>query len=454
MVQDLGVARIIRTTYDDGTVVEEPWPYDAEDVWEPAPDESEVAATLEDLVYEAVDTIERGEDRYRAYVVHTSLGSVLDQIDSEIRRGCAGATHRALRLAIEEVDELVDEGIEDSYGTLSELLQRAVDLYAVACAKGEADPEEVADWLLDFRLRSRDVDSASAPLSVFADALGDRGLAILRIALDEADAAAQARGLLTQSRLTDDLLVELADLDGDVDGAVAILQREPADPVGIVRRLVVAGRGEAAVEWVDRARAAQRVSAMGATAHHLGAIEIAELYAALDRRHEALETMRTAFKDLPVWTVFRALGEFAGRFGLGEVEQSWARDEARRIAERKGGDGSALVSIALGQGDPDAAWRAADTYGPGSEGERLVDQTAESHPLRAVAHYRSRVERMLERPDAPLYPAVAALLVRMGDLAQLGGEAEAWREFVLSLRDRFRNRPALRRELDKARLPG
>lgn len=42
----------------------------------------------------------------------------------------------------------------------------------------------------------------------------------------------------------------------------------------------------------------------------------------------------------------------------------------------------------------------------------------------------------------------------MGDLAQLGGEPEAWREFVLSLRNRFRNRPALRRELDRAGLPG
>ena len=448
------MARIIRTTYDDGTVVEEPWPYDAEDVWEPAPDDTEVAVTLEDLVFEAVDTIEQGEYRYGAYVIHTSLGSVLDQIDSEIRRGYAGATHGALRLAIEEFDELVDDGVDDSYGTLGELLQRAVDLYAVACVKGKADPEEVAQWLLDFRLRSRGLDSASAALSTFAGALGERGLAALRIALDEADAVAQTRGLLTESTPVDDLLVELADLDGDVDRAVAILQREPADPAGIFRRLVQAGRGEAAVGWADRARAAQRVSAAGGTTHHLGAIEIADLYAALDRRHDALETMRTAFKDAPGWTVFRALSEFAERFGLGEVERSWARDEARRIAERKGGDGSALVSIALGEGDADAAWRAADTYGAGNQRERLVDQTAEAHPLRAVAHYRSQVERMLERPNAPIYPSVAALLVRMGHLAQLGGEPEPWRAFVLSLRDRFSNRPALRRELDKARLPG
>lgn len=306
----------------------------------------------------------------------------------------------------------------------------------------------MAEWHLALRLSEPEVQ---APLGAFAAALGEVGIARYRESL--ADAEGSPMALPFGEDTIASLMVELADLDGDVDRAVEVLERGEPDTVGIFRRLAAAGRHEEAIEWGRRVESEGRLAFKPRSDHFLDVVTLADCYVRLDRRNEALSLMRRAFTRSPGWTSFTEIGSFADRFDFGAVERAWARSEALRAAKAKKGTAEAVVEIALGEGDHDGAWAAAETYGAPRMMERLAQDTAETHPARAASYYRSRVEAMLVRPDAPSYPAVASQLLRIGQLQAAAGTAAEWESYVRALRQRYSNRPALRRELDKAGLP-
>ena len=62
-----------------------------------------------------------------------------------------------------------------------------------------------------------------------------------------------------------------------------------------------------------------------------------------------------------------------------DTERGWALDHARELAGGPGA-GSVLVQLSLSEGDVDAAWKAADRYGPGWAWQELATQGAEARP--------------------------------------------------------------------------
>lgn len=416
----------------------------------PAPDDP-LVQNLEELVLAAIDDLDPLYEDWGHTLHDSGMSRALDRIEKHLDRGEAAATRPALELAVQELTDLDLDEVDDHYGTLSEALQRSIDLYARACVLAPPEPHDLAQWHLALRLSEPE---ARAPLADFAPALGEEGLAVYRASLADAEAAAATTALSFQRDAVTALIVELADLDGDVDRAVEALQRGEPDAVGICRRLASAGRDEQAIEWASRAETEGRLAFDPGTERLLDAAVAADCFVRLGRRDEALSLMRRQFARDPAWRSFTYLGSYADRFGLGELERAWARDEARRKAEARNGTGDALVSIALGEGDGDAAWAAADRYGAGPVMmEQIARDTSETHPARAADHFRSRAEAMLQRPDTRVYPHAAALLVRVGQLQAAAGTITDWEAYVRGLRRRYSNRPALRRELDKARLP-
>jgi uncharacterized Zn finger protein len=279
--------------------------------------------------------------------------------------------------------------------------------------------------------------------------LGEQGLVVYRDALAQAEKAA----LPSQEDEVVRLWVELADVDGDVDRAVELLQRGEPDTVGICSRLAAAGRDEEAIEWGRRVESEGRFAFSARSDHFLDVATLADCYVRLGRQDEALDLVRREFTRQPAWSTFAELGSYADQFGLGEPERQWARDEAVRIATTKKGTGDAVVEIALGEGDHDAAWAAADTLGAPRMMERLAKATSETHPARSAAYLRSQVDAMLTHPHSPIYPHAAELLVQIGELQAAAGTRPEWESYVRELRERYRNRPALRRAMDKAHLP-
>ena len=119
----------------------------------------------------------------------------------------------------------------------------------------------LAKWLVKFRR-----DSPGWPaveLSMFIDAFDERALAEYRRAVDRW--SADTAGVDDFSRYeVHAALLELADHDGDIDRAIELLSSgsEHAAYGSIICRLLAAGRRLEAVDWLDRAVAAGRISAI------------------------------------------------------------------------------------------------------------------------------------------------------------------------------------------------
>jgi len=96
------------------------------------------------------------------------------------------------------------------------------------------------------------------------------------------------------------------------------------------------------------------------------------------------------------------------------------------------------------QPSPFSTWTGEHSYA-----DRVAAAVAKSHPERALAIYRQRVEDNLQRAHVSAYEAVAAYLRKMRPILQsLDLEAE-WAQLLADIRLRYRNRPRFMEILDK-----
>lgn len=394
-------------------------------------------------------------DYRRTFGIATEVQGLLDELEQLLDHGgngAAGAAAPALLKAL-TATRRITEHADDSSGVVGDACQRAADLYARACREGTVDGVKLARWLLKFRESSP--GWPETPLENFAPALGDKGLAIYRTRVAELDRDASGLGHVDRFRV-DQMLLELADHDGDVDAAVALLTRDAEHTQfgAIVTRLMAAGREGEALRQTDRAVAAGRIGMLGqGNDFWLSPEDVANRYAAHGRPDDALAVLRRAFARQPGRAAYEVLSRVADRLGVGNVERTWAVEEAKRIARRPHMTGQALVEIALGDDDVERAWAAADDFGAGNAWRRLAEASKESMPMRAVGLHLEALAPKLERADRGAYADVAAQLREMREYYKRGGAVADFEVLVRSLRDTYRRRPSFIATLDKARLP-
>ena len=114
--------------------------------------------------------------------------------------------------------------------------------------------------------------------------------------------------------------------------------------------------------------------------------------------------------------------------------------------------GAVLVQLLLSEGDVDAAWQAADRYGPGWAWRELADRGAEARPVEAADLYRPQLENDLRHPNTKLYPGIAATLATMAELYERGGRSADFASFIAQIRQDYGRRPSLMKALDAKRL--
>ncbi len=412
-------------------------------------DDSQAKAELEAHVRNTL--VFRGfVDYRRSFEVAGVASEVLDELENHLNSGAAEIARPGLLRALTRLRKITEHA-DDSSGSIGDECQRAADLYARACRLGEPDPVKLATWLVKFR-----ADSPGWPhlvLADFVDAFDEQALGTYRRAVAALDRKLADRDQFGRFEV-DAMLLELADHDGDVERAVHLLsQREHPQYGAIIDRLRAAGRTEDAVTWIDRAVAEGRVSSRGGgNEYWLSADHVAETYRGLDRIDDAVAVLRADFVRQPSVGAYRVLLDFSAGVGRADTEHTWALDHARQLASDRFAAGAVLVQLCLSDGDIEAAWQAADRYGPGWAWRELADRGAEARPVDAADLYRPQLEKDLRYPNSKLYPDIAATLATMAELYERGGRSADFASFMAQIRQDYGRRPSLMKALDAKRL--
>ncbi len=181
--------------------------------------------------------------------------------------------------------------------------------------------------------------------------------------------------------------------------------------------------------------------------------DVAATYRDLGRIDDALGVLRADFVRSPSISTYRVLLDFASGIGRTETERLWAFDHARQLAASdRFAFGAVLVQLCLSEGDIDAAWQAADQYGPGWAWRELADRGAEARPVEAADLYRPQLEKDLRFPNTKLYPGIAATLATMAGLYERGGRSADFASFMAQIRHDYGRRSSLMKALDAKRL--
>lgn len=412
-------------------------------------DDAQAKAEYETYVQNALEF--RGFIDYReTFGVAEAASAVLDELEDLVDSGAAEVARPALLRALTRLRTITEQS-DDSSGYIGGQCQRAADLYARACRLGRPDPVKLATWLVKFR-----ADSPGWPdlvLADFADTFDDKALKAYRRAVAALDKklAGQTSGRFE----VDQMLLELADHDGDVDRAVQLLSEGDHPQFGaIVERLRAAKRTDEAVTWIDRAVAEGRLSSHGGgNDYWLSPDDVAETYQKLGRIDDAVGVLRAEFDRRPSVENYCALRDFAASIDRADAERSWAFDQATRLAATdRFAAGAVLVQLHLCELDIDAAWEAADRYGPGWAWRELADRGAAARPVAAADLYRPELEKDLRYPNSKIYPDIAARLAIMAKLYKKGGRSADFAEFMSQIRQEYGRRPALMRALDARKL--
>ncbi len=387
-------------------------------------------------------------DYRRSFDVARDAEDVLDQLEEVIDAGAPDAAAPALLKATSRLRTL-SLNADDSGGTIGSANQRAADLYARACREGNPDASKLARWLVKFR-----ADSPGWPqvdLRDFVAAFDDRALTLYRKGVDALADKLVGADFWQRSDLRE-MQVELADHDRDVDRAVALLSGDDDRVMygAIVSRLKAAGRGEDVLIWMDRAVAKGRLAVHQAgNDFWLHAQDIADTYREADRTDDAVEVLRSAFRSRPGSETYSMLLDFARLDAREEREREWAIDHVRSSTVTNASGGAVLIELALFDGDLDAAWDAATTYGPGHGWRELALASSADRPLAAAGLYRPFLAAELRQADTRKYPTIATTLVTMRQLHERGGRPADFAAYLAEVRATYAKRSSLMRELDK-----
>lgn len=388
----------------------------------------------------------------------------LDELEGILNEDYPEVVAPALLRVTTRLRSQLTERVDDSSGMVGSVCQRAVELYARACRKGDPDGVRLGRWLAKFRLESPGWPQVT--LNDFLPALGAKGLAVYRRA---AQVAAEEAGQGPDSQHHYELntmLLELADHDGDLDLAVEILERGGHPQyAAIIDRLLDAGRRRDAVYYLNRAVQEGRVSnasqiswAGADNPFWVVPSRAVELYLADGLEDEAMVLVRELFHRTPTTENYDLLLGTAEKLGRREQEReaviAWAENETWRNAD-------VLVSLALHEGDVERAWEAVDRWGTGpATWEELVETRPQPRPGDAIRLYEREVEKVLVQPGRKNARQAAVMAERIRAIAAeadvekdgSGPHVTAFQSWLNSLRGRYRRRPTVREEFDELHL--
>ncbi|WP_352251152.1 DUF6880 family protein [Amycolatopsis nalaikhensis] len=360
------------------------------------------------------------------------IGAVLDTLQRMLDAGSPADLAPLARRTVDDISETLEQS-GDHAGDLGDRLERAVELYARACAARPPDPEKLADWIVEVEF-----DGPGWPvidLAEFATALGEPGLKRIKSTVDDVLAVS---GPGHRRDVAERLQEQLAEVLGDVDGLVAILSAKPPRrdvSLKIVRVLRAAGRHSEAIAHAARA-----------LTHDKNPPPVPEADDETSRR-------RKEFDAEPGRETYAALREAATADGKWTVHRREALARLRELAAESAEHADALARVLLDDGRPDEAWRACVRFGASPELKlELAEQRATDHPAETIPVFREHVEELIERKDPQAYQEAAKRLKVLRSLHKRAETPDEFTAYLAALVETHRRKTRLITEIRTARI--
>ncbi|MEU8630767.1 hypothetical protein AB0C38_01265 [Amycolatopsis sp. NPDC048633] len=390
------------------------------------------AATQSGDVSEAhrlLDTaVTDGNGEYTAKV-----GAVLDTLQRMLDLGSRADLAPLARRTVDDISEVLELS-GDHAGDLGDRLDRAVELYARACAARPPDPEKLADWILEVEFDGP--GRPSIDLADFATALGEPGLRRIKSTVDD---VLTASGPGHRRDVAERLREQLAEVHGDVDELVAILSAKPPRrdvSLKIVRVLRAAGRHSEAIAHAARALTHDKNG-----------------HAPEPVPDDETSRRRKEFDAGPDRETFAALREAAMADGKWTTQRRAALARLRELAAEDVRHADELARVLLDDGRPDEAWRACVRFGASPELKlELAERRAAEHPAETIPVFREHVEELIERKDPQAYQEAARRLKLLRTLHKRADTSDEFTAHLATLVETHRRKTRLITEIRAARI--
>jgi hypothetical protein len=364
----------------------------------------------------------------------------------ELRRVAVAAPSRELVLLMERAVGHVVRVIlhaDDSSGSIGDLARDLLEVHAVACDAGVADPVKLAGWMVRFRFEDQDFFEVD-PVR-YADALGEEGLLAFRRAVERYGDGEERGGRDFAVRWARE---RLAVLDGDGEEIVALLGGDLSGAHQFVRvceAMGELGRDEEVLAWARRG------------IDETGGWQVGKLYdlacGVYERREAPLEILRLRreqHEQMASSNTYTMLRRAAEALGAWEIER-----DAARLALRDR-DLGGLVDALLEEGEVGEAWdlaREDPGWDPGMHRRlRLAEAREGERPGESLPLYMLVVDEILLETGRPAYARAVPVLKSARRAAHAAGQEDWFAARLADLRERHRRRPTLIAMLDKAGL--
>lgn len=376
-------------------------------------------------------------DYRAAYDFSLGINQVVDSIAEMLEQGFAAEVIELTEHALGRVEQAT-MNMDDSDGYMGGILSQLQEIHLAACRKAQPDPEELAERLFKWELRTH-FDTFYGAANTYADLLGENGLATYRRCAE----AAWARVPQTQPgekdpeeygaryRITH-IMETLARQSGDIEALVAIKARNLSSAYAFLQIAEIyrdAKQHDKALDWAERG-----VKAFTQNTDSRLREFLAGEYHRRKRHDEALQLIWADFTERTQLATYQKLKDHADRVGqwpgwrdkaLAFIRADIER-EKKQVAQRSGrgwgwnvyaSDHSLLVEIFLWEKDVESAWREAQIGGcHNSWWMELAAKREKEFPADAIPIYQKQVENLINQKNNGSYEEAVKLLRRIRDL--------------------------------------
>jgi uncharacterized Zn finger protein len=341
-----------------------------------------------------------------------------------------GATDQdAIYLARDALDWVTEaySSADDSSGSIGTAAHELLAVHLRACRAAPPDPVDLGEYLADVIIADN-YGLAPDPQD-YADLLGDAGTTAIR---EYIAAVYEARPEQWKVR---NLMESLLKAEGDIDALVAFYSAHLDDRgqqhLTIARVLDEAGRPGDALDWAERG-VGKAARPDGRLIDYVGA-----RYKAAGRRDDVVELRRSVFQAERSLASYRALRQAATDAGTWQAERPKALAELREDAKIRTAwawNSVVLIDALLDDGDPDAAWTAADSGASQDQWIRLADSLVATRPADALAVYLKAITPLTTQTGDNVYHQMARLLLSARACHQALGTPGEFRQYLTVLR--------------------